>query len=68
MHALEYASIDDALVAFDVAKAFRPASRFALNKGRWAPVVQVVVKVKNFPWHRHDGFVTELYVDEVEVK
>ena len=68
VHALEYTSIDDALVAFDVSKAFRPASRFALNKGRWAPVVQVVVKVKNFPWHRHDGFVTELYVDEVEAE
>ena len=66
VHALEYTSIDDALVAFDVSKAFRSASRFALNKGRWAPVVQVVLKVKNFPWHRHDGFVTELYVDDVE--
>ena len=68
VYALEYASIDDALVAFDVAKAFRPASRFALNKGRWAPVVQVVLKVKNFPWHRHDGFVTELYTDDVEAE
>ena len=68
VHALEYTSIDDALVAFDVSKAFRPASRFALNKGRWAPVVQVVLKVKNFPWYRHDGFVTELEVDEVEAE
>ena len=66
VHALEYTSIDDALVAFDVSKAFRPASRFALNKGRWAPVVKVVLAVKNFPWHRHDGFATELEVDEVE--
>ena len=68
VHALEYTSWDDALVAIDVSKAFRSASRFALNKGRWAPVVQVVLKVKNFPWHRHDGFVTELYVDEVEAE
>ena len=64
VHALEYTSIDDALVAFDVSKAFRPASRFALNKGRWAPVVQVVLKVKNFPWHRH-GYGKE-WADEVK--
>ena len=67
VHALEYASIDDALVAFDVAKAFRPASRFALNKGRWAPVMKVVLAIKGFPWRRH-GFAKQKYVDEVKAQ
>ena len=65
VHALEYASINNALMAFDVSKAFRSASRFALNKGRWAPVMKVVLAIKNFPWRRH-GFAKQKHVDEVK--
>ena len=67
VHALEYTSWDDALVAIDVSKAFRSASRFALNKGRWAPVVKVVLAVKSFPWHRH-GFDRRNHLDDVKAQ
>ena len=67
VHALEYASINNALMAFDVSKAFRSASRFALNKGRWAPVMKVVLAIKGFPWRRH-GFAKQKYVDEVKAQ
>ena len=50
VHALEYTSWWDAAhAAFEVSKAFRSASRFALTKGRWAPVMKVVLAVKSFP-------------------
>ena len=65
VHALEYTSWDDALVAFDVSKAFRSASRFALTKGRWAPVMKVVLAVKSFPWHRH-GFDRRNHLDDAK--
>ena len=65
VHALEYTSWDDALVAFDVSKAFRSASRFALTKGRWAPVIKVVLTVMSFPWHRH-GFDRRNHLDDVK--
>ena len=67
VHALEYASINNALMAFDVSKAFRSASRFALNKGRWAPVMKVVLAIKSFPWRRH-GFAKQKHVDEVKAQ
>ena len=67
VHALEYTSWDDALVAFDVSKAFRSASRFALTKGRWAPVMKVVLAVMSFPWHRH-GFARQNHLDDVKAQ
>ena len=67
VHALEYTSWDDALVAFDVSKAFRSASLFALTKGRWAPVMKVVLAIKGFPWRRH-GFAKQQHVDEVKAQ
>ena len=67
VHALEYTSWDDALVAFGVSKAFRSASRFALTKGRWAPVMKVVLAIKSFPWRRH-GFAKQKHVDEVKAQ
>ena len=67
VHALEYASLDEAFAAFDVSKAFRSASRFALNKGRWAPVVKVVLAIKSFPWRRH-GFAKQKPVDDVKAQ
>ena len=62
VHALEYTSWDDANAAFEVSKSFRSASRFALTKGRWAPVMKVVLDVKSFPWHRH-GFARKSHLD-----
>ena len=67
VHALEYTSWDDALVAIDVSKAFRSASRFALTKGRWAPVIKVVLAVMSFPWHRH-GFDRRNHLDDVKAQ
>ena len=67
VHALEYASINNALMAFDVSKAFRSASRFALNKGRWAPVMKVVLAIKSFPWRRH-GFAKRNHLDDVKAQ
>ena len=67
VHALEYASLDEAFAAFDVSKAFRSASRFALNKGRWAPVVKVVLAIKSFPWRQY-GFAKQKHVDEVKAE
>ena len=67
VHALEYASLDEAFAAFDVSKAFRSASRFALNKGRWAPVVKVVLAIKSFPWRQY-GFAKQKHVDQVQAE
>ena len=67
VHALEYASLDEAFAAFDVSKAFRSASRFALTKGRWAPVIKVVLAVMSFPWHRH-GFDRRNHLDNVKAQ
>ena len=67
VHALEYASLDEAFAAFDVSKAFRSASRFALTKGRWAPVMKVVLAVMSFPWHRH-GFARQNHLDDVKAQ
>ena len=66
VHALEYTSWWDAAhAAFEVSKAFRSASRFALTKGRWAPVMKVVLAVKSFPWHRH-GFDRRNHLDDAK--
>ena len=66
--ALEYTSWWDAAhAAFEVSKAFRSASRFALTKGRWAPVMKVVLAVKSFPWHRH-GFDRRNHLDDVKAQ
>ena len=62
VHALEYTSWDDAHAAFEVSKSFRSATRFALTKGRWAPVMKVVLDLKSFPWHRH-GFAKKSHLD-----
>ena len=62
VHALEYTSWDDAHAAFEVSKSFRSATRFALTKGRWAPVMKVVLDLKSFPWHRH-GFAKKSHSD-----
>ena len=67
VHALEYTSWYDAHAAFEVSKAFRSASRFALTKGRWAPVMKVVLAVKSFPWHRH-GFDRRNHLDDVKAQ
>ena len=68
VHALEYTSWWDAAhAAFEVSKAFRSASRFALTKGRWAPVMKVVLAVKSFPWHRH-GFDRRNHLDDVKAQ
>ena len=67
VHALEYASLDEAFAAFDVSKAFRSASRFALNKGRWAPVVKAVLAIKSFPWRQY-GFAKQKHVDQVQAE
>ena len=53
VHAIEYTSLDDAARAKAISKALCCASRFALTKGRWAPLMKVVLAVKSFPWHRH---------------
>ena len=66
VHALEYTSWWDAAhAAFEVSKAFRSASRFALTKGRWAPVRKVVLAIKSFPWHRH-GFDRRNHLDDAK--
>ena len=65
VHALEYTSWYDAHAAFETSKALRSASRFALTKGRWAPVMKVVLAVKSFPWHRH-GFARRNHLDDVK--
>ena len=68
MHALEYTSWWDAAhAAFEVSKAFRSASRFALTKGRWAPVRKVVLAITIFPWHRH-GFDRRNHLDDVKAQ
>ena len=68
VHALEYTSWWDAAhAAFEVSKAFRSASRFALTKGRWAPVMKVVLAVMSFPWHRH-GFARQNHLDDVKAQ
>ena len=54
-------------MAIDVSKAFRSASRFALTKGRWAPVIKVVLAVMSFPWHRH-GFDRQNHLDDVKAQ
>ena len=67
VHALEHTSWYDAHAAFEVSKAFRSASRFALTKGRWAPVMKVVLSIKSFPWHRH-GFDRRNHLDDVKAQ
>ncbi len=67
VHALEYTSWDAAHAAFETSKALRSASRFALTKGRWAPVIKVVLAVKSFPWYRH-GFARQNHLDDVKAR
>ena len=67
VHAIEYTSWYDAHAAFKTSKSLRSASRFALTKGRWAPVRKVVLAVKSFPWHRH-GFDRRNHLDDVKAQ
>ena len=76
VHALEYTSWDDVFRpasrsgprrAFETSKAFLSAARFALTKGRWAPVIKVVLAVMSFPWHRH-GFDRRNHLDDVKAQ
>jgi len=67
VHALEYASLDNAARAKAISKALCCAARFALTKGRWAPVVKVVLAIKSFPWRRH-GFAKRNHLDDVKAQ
>jgi len=76
VHALEYTSWDDVFRpasrsgprrAFETSKAFLSAARFALTKGRWAPVRKVVLAITIFPWHRH-GFARQNHLDDVKAR
>ena len=67
VHAIEYTSLDDAARAKAISKALCCAARFAINKGRWAPVRKVVLAIKSFPWRRH-GFAKRNHLDDVKAQ
>ena len=66
VHALEYASLDEALNAKEISRTFWRAARFALTRGRWAPVCKCVRAIKALPW-RDWGFDKKTHItDEVK--
>ena len=66
VHALEYASLDEALDAKEVSRTLWRAARFALTRGRWAPVGKCVRAIKALPW-RDWGFDKKAHItDEVK--
>ena len=66
VHALEYASLDEALNAKKVSRTLWRAARFALTRGRWAPVGKCVQAIKALPW-RDWGFDKKAHItDEVK--
>ena len=67
VHALEHTSLDDVARAKAISKALCCAARFAINKGRWAPVRKVVLAIKSFPWRRH-GFAKRNHLDDVKAQ
>ena len=66
VHAIEYASLDDAVDAKKVSRTLWRAARFALTRGRWAPVGKCVRAIKALPW-RDWGFDKKAHItDEVK--
>ena len=66
VHAIEYASLDDAVDAKKVSRTLRRPARFALTRGRWAPVGKCVQAIKALPW-RDWGFDKKTHItDEVK--